>query len=410
MVTEGVDVASDVAQEPTFKGVTGNQIKILSKNGEPVPEKTSEINPPPAPETPPSPPTPKTVDEPEPLSQGDPSKKNEQTPPTDQPPTQPEDDVEEVDFFQFAAQETGGAIQTPDDVFAIYEENRQLKEELSAREQQPIEFPSEGAKKLYDYCLKFPGQEMTTARGALHVLSLDVDKLSDKEAQFEAFALKNKKLARDEARRYFEARYEKNFGDTILEEDINAQFDHKVQTEEARETLKQIQEELSAPAPSHPAGQQSFNISPEDQADIDHNIQRVLTDFGGLRYQAIDGDPNSVVSVPIDEADIERFDSYLRDPNKFFTDIFNQCLDQKGVFDFDAYALKMYELTNAEQIRAQSFSSGVKYGELKYIMEKKNTAIPTSTGQPASSTPKEPESFKDAMKQAILATKQKKVA
>ena len=383
---------------PIFKGVTSSDITITSRNGQPVTPDPAET-PSPAEQEPES-----TVESPAETPESPPE--TPETAPEETPESPTESSEEGEDFFEYAATNTGGVIRSPDDVFALYDEVTQLRTQLAERP--AIEFPNDQARQLYEFCLKYPGQELATARNSLHVLSLDVSKLSDKEAQFEAFALKNSKLPRDEARRFFEAKYEKNYGNGILEEDVVAQYDHKVQTEEAKESLNKLQEEIMKAPPSKPAGEQP-QAATQEVEEVRNNVRRVLEDFGGVKYQHFDNDPNSVVSVPFEDADHQRFERYVSDPNSFFTDILEQCQDKNGDFNYDTYVTTMYELVNMDKIREQSFNSGVKYGELKKIMEIKNTSTekPTVETPPAST---EPKTFKEAMRQALMAGKTKRVA
>lgn len=363
--------------EPAFKNADVSGLKIISKGGHEV--QASE----PAPiETPPA--EQANTEPAEPVAQATPEP--QETTETPEPAEQPQAAAEEVDFFEYLGEQTQGAISAPEHVFAVIEENQQLKAQLAERPQ--IEFPTEQAKLLYEYCSKFSGQELSVAQSTLNVLRLDLTKLPEKEKQFEAFALENNDLTRDEARQYFDAIYEKKYGNGALEDDAALKFEHQRETRKAEQTIQKLKEDF-AKAPSQPAGKQTSDPSEQELAEIKQNVDRVLEEFGGVRYQYFD-DPNSAVTIPIEDADVQRFNTFLSDPKAFFEDLTKQCRDAKGNFSYDKYVHKMFEFANLDKIREQSFKSGVTYGELKKIKEIKNTAVPKTqdTPPPPSNAPK----------------------
>lgn len=304
----------------------------------------------------------------------------------------------EVDFFEYAKEQTKGIIQKPEDVIALYEETQRLRTQLA--EKPKIEFPNEQAKLLYELSSKFPGQELAAARNYLHVMSLDVSKLSDKEAQFEAFALENKDLSREESRRYFEAKYNKNYGDDILKEDETAEFDHRIQTRKAKESLTKLQEDFSKLQPSQPAG---FAVSDQEMAEIKSSVSEVLNQFGGVSYTFVDNDPNSTVNIPIDESDRQVLENYMANPKTFFEDLTNDCTEN-GNFSMEKLGVAMFEFKNRDKIREQAFKSGQTYGELRKVMELKNTKTPAAPA-PKAPVSTAPTTYAGAFKQALQSKK-----
>lgn len=324
-------------------------------------------------------------------------------------PTAADDsDGEEVEFFPYAAERTKGAVKSAEDVFALYEDNTKLKKQLAERPK--IEFPNEQAKLLYEMASKFPGQELSAGKSILHVLSLDVSKLSEKEKQFEAFALEHREFPREEARKYFEAKYEKNFAPEILETDVMAQFEHKVQTKKAEETIAKVLDEFSKLPPSKPAGEPTQqSISPEDLAEIKQEVSEVLSRFGGVRYEFFPNDPTSIVNVPLEDADLQKLESYMVDPGEFLKDLQQECLDDNGNFDNGVLAMAMFEFKNRERIREQAFKAGVTYGELKKIKEIKNTSTPRAP-EPPTPGKAAPKTLAEAMVAAGVGVRKKATA
>jgi hypothetical protein len=300
---------------------------------------------------------------------------------------------EEIDFFSYASEKTNGVLKDPDSVLNLYTENTELKKKLS--EKPKIEFPNPGAEVAYNYAVKFPGKEKAAITGFYHVIGLgDVTKLSPKDAQFEAFALQHKNFSRTEAREYFEAKYEKSYGGDILQEDKLAQYDHRVETEKSIEVLSKLQEEFDKAQPSQPAGAPAAPVVSEaDKAAIRAKAQEALGQFGGVRYQVYDNDPNSVVSIPMEDSEVQQLENWMSDPANFLNDLKEMCTEN-GQFSYEKLGMIMFEIKNRDRIKNSHFNQGAKWGELKKMKELKNTATPAVTQQGAA--PGAPANFLDA--------------
>src|SRR5690606_9693547 len=155
-------------------------------------------------------------------------------------------------------------------------------------------------------------------------------------------------------------------------------------------------EQLDAPSqPSQQAGQQQ--VAPEEVERINRKVQDAMQQFGGVKYQFFDDDPDSVVNFPLEDAEAQRFQAYAMDPDTFFKDFLEGCCDpDTGEFDHNTYIMKLFEIVYADKMRETAFTQGVKLGELRKIKELKNTSTsrePTATGGAA---PQRPKTFADA--------------
>lgn len=302
------------------------------------------------------------------------------------------------DLLALLADRSGGKITKAEDAVALVDEVTNLRTQLATRPQ--IEFPNDQARQIYEFAQKFPGFEMGAAKNLLHIQTLPIDKLEPKEAQFEAFALKKPHWSREQARQYFEEKYNKAYGDGILETSTMAQLDHEEETRQARTELAKMQQDFAAAKPSQPAGeQQTPQLTPDQQAKIRTDVEEVTKDFGGVRYQFVKNDPNSTVNVQMDKSSLQKFQSYLADPGEFLKDLAAECTEN-GAFSYSKYRDAMFEFANRKQIRDQVFNQGKIYGEISIIKERKNTATPktpSETPPPAS----KPTSFKEAMRSAV---------
>lgn len=380
---------------PVFQGAVASDLKIISKNGQAVepahtPEPVVAATPTPAVPAPgtapaaaamPVTPTPTPLPTDQPGPDGIPGVDGEPAP---------------IDFFQYLGEQTNGRYSSADHVLAAMDELETLRTKLA--EKPKIEFANEQAKQIYEFANKFPGMEMSAARNYLHVQSLDIKTLNEKEAQFEAFALENNDITRDKARGYFEAMYEKKYGNDALQNDLTAQFEHQRETKKAKDSLSKLQSEFAKEQPSQQAAGQP-TTSPEEIAEIQQNVQRVMEDFGGVSYNYFN-DPNSAVNIPLEEADQQRFETYLSSPQSLLQDLMGQCSDKEGHFNYELYRNKMFEFANIDRVKEQTFAQGVNYGKLLQIKEIKNTKTPKEAEAPPPG-PKEPATFKEAWSAAM---------
>lgn len=301
------------------------------------------------------------------------------------------------DLLALLADRSGGQISKPEDALALVDEVTQLRTQIAERPQ--IEFPNDEAKQIYEFALKFPGMGMPAARNFLHVQSLDVNKLDPKEVQFEAFALKKPHWTREQARSYFEEKFERDYGSGQLDTSSMAKLDYEDATRAAREELIKVQQDFAAAKPSQQAGeQQTPQLSPEQQAQLQRQVEEVTKGFGGVRYQFIENDANSTVNIQMEKAELQKFQRYLMDPSEFLRDLAAECTEN-GVFSQAKYRDAMFEFVNRKKIRDQVFNQGKVYGEVTFVKERKNTAAPKApNGAPP---PARPQTFQEAMRAAV---------
>lgn len=311
----------------------------------------------------------------------------------------PEAEEEEVDFYDYVSEHAGMSIKTPEEVISLAKENAKLKAQLA--EKPKIEFENEQHRLLYEYGKKVTGNSVKAGRDMLHAVSLDLKSMGEKDKQFEAYVLSRPEITRERAREIFEAKYDKLYGNGLLESDILAQDQHASDTREAEAKILKMQEEFNQ-APSNPAG--ANQPTAEEIAQVKANIGKVVSEFGGVSYNNT-GDKDGAVNVPMDAGEVEKFTSYLEDPGKFFSDLSAEFTDAKGNFDDQAYAVRMYEFMNLGRIREQTWKSGVNYGRLQQIKEAKNTAPPRAPE--TQSVNNAPKSMKDAWLSATNGQKRK---
>lgn len=273
----------------------------------------------------------------------------------------------------------------------LISENAALKKQLeTAKEPQ---FASEAAKKLFEYSNKAAGFEIQAANQYLHVMSLgDVKALSDKDAQFEAFHLSRPDLTREKARNLFEKKYDETYND--LEENIVQQDNHAVATREAKEKLEKLQSEFN----QGKSEAQEPEVDSKKVEEIHAGIDQIMEDFGGMVIPFGEGETEKL-NLPMEAEEVSAFKDYLKNPNTLIESIIQDCMDEKGQLNYEAYAYEMYMVFKRHELAKEAHGLGKTNGELKYIQDKKNSS---KKQEPAAAPSKPKKSFEQAMEDAVL--------
>lgn len=272
----------------------------------------------------------------------------------------------QTDVTDFLKESTGGKIDSPARILEVLNENEALKVQLQNKE---LIFPSERAKKVYDFAIKIDGSELNAASQYLRVQQLDLKTMSAKDKQLEAFVLSRPDKTREGAVAIFEKKYEQDFG-TMTDEDILLKDTHDVKTREAEKEILKHQTEWEKSQSAQPAGQQPT----VDVKAITASVEQAVSDFGGLEMRFGEGDED-VARLPLNESEAQSFKEVLVDPTRLLNRITEQCV-VNGKFDWNMYANTMYKLMYADQAIAEARDNGIQVGQLKLVRERKNTVIP----------------------------------
>lgn len=280
------------------------------------------------------------------------------------------------------------------DIERLQNDNRSLKKQLENKEP---EFPNEQAKKIFEYATKFSGMELAAAKNYIHIQSLaeSLDSLSDKEKQFEAFALKRNELTRDKARAIFNERYEKQFGSLEdNDDDIVLKDDHDIATREAEQTIRAMHTEFEKAKSEQPGATENAS-SKEDLEKFSQNVANATEDFGGVEIQF--GKDNSLnFSMP--EGKKEEFLEVLSDPNKFYETITADCIDEEGNFDYKQFAIEMFQIVYRKELFKEVEMNGFNRGQKRIIKDKlKNTNPVVQEEQPGNEKPGFVQTFTKAL-------------
>lgn len=323
--------------------------------------------------------------------------------PVDEPPanatnTTPEGEYTEEQWYEdvdnLIAESTGGALRSIEDLPTILEENARLKAELANKEP---EFPNPAAKLVYDIATKAVGAELGTARQLLHVYSLDLEKMTPKEKQFEAFCLERPNLTQEDARKRFEAVYEKTYSD--LENDLVQLDSHDLATRNAevkiKEHRKALDEAVKQSGKTAPTGP-----TPEEIEAVDSQLESALSEFGGVSLK-FDDSQYGKLDIPMDQGKAQQFMDILKNPHKLIDNIADSCRDASGRLVLNDFVREMYLLFDRDRISQQERDHLMKLGKVAQIQEQKNTPKKDIVEQTTPQTkPSFRESFAGAVKSA----------
>ena len=407
------DLGESNEKQHPFQNFDSSKLKITPRSGaQPArdnPTTTEELEPPetPDPDQPVDKPDaqPKAGTEKAPPDENQPEIKTpEDAPKTGDEPAAKEGDkpseYTEQDFHAdvstFLGETTQGRITSSDQITAILTENATLKEQLKNKE---LEFPSERAKKVYEFAVKNDGNELAAAGQYLRVQGLDLAKLSPKDKQFELFALNNPELSPESAKEVFEALYAKEFTDT--ENDVVQKYEHDKRTREAEKKILAMQDEFTkAPERTASAPEQ---VSAEDMEKITTGIDQSLSDFGGLVMQ-FGENPEDQVKVPMVAEEVSAFREALIDPNKFLKRILDSSM-VNGQFSNEAYRDTMFRLWNIDRVVEEIGTNRFTAGQVAIVKDRKNAVEPKGTTGNAA-PPKD--SYAQTMAKAVKASETKR--
>lgn len=290
---------------------------------------------------------------------------------------------------------SGGALNKLDDINSLIHENNKLRAELE-KPREP-KFVNEKAKLIFEYANKAAGFELQSARQLLHVVSLgEIDKLSDKDAQFEAFMLTRPDLTREKGRQLFEADYEERFSD--IENNLLQADKHSLATRDAKNKLKDLQDQFSKA--SEAQAKNDNGVDPKVTESIHNSINESLPEFGGLSIPLGDGD-SEVLNIPLNAEEESEFKVFLIEPIKFIDQVIQSSMDENDNFNPKAWITEMFMLYKAFKgdLAKEVYDLGITNGQLKIVSERKNL----STGKDKATEPRtKKKTFEETMLEAVV--------
>lgn len=292
---------------------------------------------------------------------------------------------------------TQGKIKTPAQIATLLQENDALKVQLANKQ---LEFPSEAAKKAYEYAVKAEGRELSAMAQYFHVQQIDLATKSAKDKQFEAFALNRPDLTREKAAVIFNAGYDKQFAD--LETDVVVQDAHDQATREAEKKILAMQKEFNDAKTVQATTSENNQAAQQQAIELEQRMEAVVSEFGGISYKFGDT-PTDVVNFLMKPEEVSAFKEMLVNPAKLLDRVIDKCM-VNGKLDDQAYANMLYAMTNVDRLLAEARTNGVNAGKLLIVQDRKNTVVP-KTGNGAAPAGKPKKNFAQTMAEAVKSHK-----
>jgi hypothetical protein len=315
-----------------------------------------------------------------------------ETPPVETPPADAPKPVADDDLVKIL-NDRGISLAKLDDIKAAFESNKTYGEQVNGLNKQieelnkrELQFPNDKAKEIYQFALKFPGNELAAARNLLNLSGIDLEKADSKQLQFEAFVLQHPSYPREEAKAIFEAKYEKTYGDgTGLSSDVLLKFEHDQATIAARQSIAAAVKnfnEAKLPEPTQQQ-QQPAGPTPEQIDAVKRGVDSGLKDFKGStinlpEYKTKEGVvvPASALNLELKPEEATKFRDYLENPESFLRDVIMMLKGEKGI-DWNGYTHLMglmYGLANnPQEFYAKIQSQSVEKGMLIMLEKIKNS-------------------------------------
>lgn len=275
----------------------------------------------------------------------------------------------------FLSEMTGGRVGTEKDLGAVLEHYEELVDWAEQVSKDPkLLFPEGRARAAFEFVMKSPGDNFAgSIQKFYHVQGLgDPSNLSPKEAQFEAYMLKeeNADLSREEGKKYFDAEYEEKYGEdvTALKDTNPLQFrKHEVETNQARKQIADMQAQFDSETKANANGQQQQpGYSEEEYQAYAGQIDTAMDDFAGISV-AFDKDakPEDRINVVLDSPeDIKQFTDYLKDPGSWWDSLLEKHMDNQGNFNSEGFRDDMFIRIFPEKAMEIMFRQGVEQGKI----------------------------------------------
>lgn len=255
-------------------------------------------------------------------------------------------------------------------------------------------FPSESHKKLYEFVSKYSGNDFENGIVRFARLSsLDVEKLTPKDAQKELFILEHKNLSREKAEKLFEHEFNQEF-EAIDDDDIR-ETKLELKGDQAKEKLLQMQQETK---PTQTESEVNTHV--EARNKFLDGVKQSFEDFDLITI-AMDDDPNSEFNFEIENKDLIM--ESMADVNTHFQNAGWVQKDDKGnlVYNFDKMKADYAFIYNKEKILESYYSHGKEAGKDEILAEIENRTPkgkkPTKNSQKGG-----PKTAEEAMNEAIM--------
>lgn len=297
--------------------------------------------------------------------------------------SQTNEGTETIANDDFLNEMSGGRILNSDDFQGLLNHYDELAEAAKTPE---LLVPEGKARDAFKYAMQFNGTAAAANQSFHHIMSIDADKLTPKELQFEAYMLReeNADLIDSPAKAwdYFEAEYGKDFGEVEVDgtDDNSDQIlkrKHQIATNGAKSIIEQKQAQFQSETPKEDTEQV---LSPEELEVYNSSMDAALNGYDGITLNfSEDGEG---MNFALDQMSKQDFQHYVRNPNEWLTDTLTGFIDERGSFNSSGFADFMIMAMNSKEIADLSYKQGMTDANIKREEELRNIQGEPTGGAP----------------------------
>lgn len=317
-------------------------------------------------------------------------------------------------IFDRLREMTGGAITSKD---ALTEKLNQLSE-AQERLSKPAElkFPNERAREIYELAVNQDNLEGAKSNfyRELGIMAIDTDKISDKEALYQAFLLdpSSDAIPEDKKKSYFDLQFKRKYSGLDDEDSESHQDDklmYEIEAAKAKRTLKEAQDGYL----------QKRQIIQEADPEMEEKSRRINDGISGYwnSSEGIDFDFNSDDAETPDANKIfkesftpeqkEMYEKMTKSPSLLIQNKIKEYTDENGNLDVQGYANWTYLAANVIPMLQKMQNFGYGLGKAAEVITRGNAQVVTKTVQPNVAAPEGPRSLAEAWGKAKSQTQNK---
>jgi hypothetical protein len=311
----------------------------------------------------------------EPPSDTDPPKEGDEPtegePATEPPVQQNNDDV--------LSEMSEGRVASADDLQGLLSHYDEMAEAMKNPE---MLVPEGKARDAFKYAMQFPGDNAALANQSFHhLMSINTETLTPKELQFEAYMLKEENADLIEtpakAKEYFEAEYERTFGELEDSDDPILQRQHQLATNQAKGIINDKKAQFQSETP---ANNDEPILTPEEIKAYNDTLDNTLNDYDGVAFEFSEDGKEGMNFILDDPKQKAEFQNYVRNPDQWFNNFVTGFLDEKGNLNSDGLADAMMLAIHGPELLQLSYDRGKENAKQAYEDELRNSSSGTEPG------------------------------
>lgn len=280
----------------------------------------------------------------------------------------PEDsqDIPDEVFQTHLSKKTGGKLKSLADFEAIANEREALLKQV-AEGIQP-KFKDERAKWAHKLLSEDQGDGLQSAMRTLRALSYDTKGKEGKDVMFESFLLdpKNSDLSPERAREYFEADFDRKYGNA--DSDVLQKRELDLAIRSATESISKLQNDFKA------TEEKPLQMAKE----VEDAVAKAVNSLKGLKFSFSDNAPETeILNVAIeDPQELQSLQQAMLMPDQAYEALASKFGSEGKPFDYEGFAKEIWKRNNVDKLMKLSQEQGFKLGKLAQLNENRNASNP----------------------------------